>query len=74
MLEFENPLEYLSEMVKIVTTVHLLDEPSPEVCSEGCSECCAQQTSVHRMVGSNCLVILSYPDVASDLSTQCLSR
>jgi hypothetical protein len=36
-------------------------------------KCCAQRTGVHRMVGSNCLMTI-YLGVASDLSTQRLSR
>jgi hypothetical protein len=36
-------------------------------------KCCAQRTGVYRMVGSNCLMTI-YLGVASDLSTQRLSR
>jgi hypothetical protein len=53
----------------------LLDTPSHSVDIPG-QDCCAQQAGMHmhRMVGSNCLIVLSYPDITSDLSTQCLSR
>ena len=36
--------------------------------------CCAQQTGVYRIDGSNHLIVLSCPDVTSDLTSQCLSR
>jgi hypothetical protein len=36
--------------------------------------CCVQQTGVYRIDGSNHIIVLSYPDVTSDLTTQCLSR
>jgi hypothetical protein len=36
-------------------------------------KCCAQQTGVHGIIGSNCLITISL-GVTSDLSTQCLPR
>jgi hypothetical protein len=53
----------------------LLNTPSHSVDIAG-QDCCAQQTGMHmhRMVGSNCLIILSYLNITSDLGTQCLSR
>jgi hypothetical protein len=32
--------------------------------------CCTQQSGMHRMDASNCLVVLSYPDVTSARQTQ----